>query len=625
MLYAVLGLVVLASVGFGLYGLLKSRELNAQVATLDEALDRAEEVHRSEVEAIRAELARLDRFKDVPGILDRARRAREEIAARWEAAQKQADELLLAANRNAGRLVESAAGRLRDAENQSAEILRAARQQAQQERDGILAESRATLKEAKEANKVARWQAENLLDDARSQARKILGEARKEAKEKTGKAEDALAATSAYARDVRTRAEQRAKEIGGKGFQALGKAEHYEAIARAMEHAVDGYQDAYLIPADHILDDMAEEFGFNSSAERLKLARERTRLMERDDLAATCDYPEGWKRDYAIKFVLGAFNGKVDSILARIKPANHGRLVQEIKDAYALTNHNGSVFKDARIEPEYLAARLDELKWGVAVQALKERQREEQRAIREQIREEEKARREYERAIKQTQKVEEEIGRAIERTRKEFEQAGEAERTKYEAKLVALEASLREAEEKNKRALSMAQQTKCGHVYVISNVGSFGEDVYKIGLTRRLEPLDRIRELGDASVPFPFDVHALIYSEDAPALETALHKMFLDMQVNKANRRKEFFRLNLGSIRQVVQEMGLDVRWTLAAEAREYRETLALEEAMNADPAFKTRWLSEQAAIENNAEQGAWDEADGDATEPAPAEDPAVV
>jgi hypothetical protein len=123
----------------------------------------------------------------------------------------------------------------------------------------------------------------------------------------------------------------------------------------------------------------------------------------------------------------------------------------------------------------------------------------------------------------------------------------------------------------------MAQQTKRGHVYVISNIGSFGENVYKIGMTRRLEPIDRVKELGDASVPFSFDVHAMIYSENAPELENQLHKRFSEMSVNKVNPRKEFFNVSLAEVKQAVEQTDNDkVHWTLKAEAAEYRESIAI-------------------------------------------------
>jgi len=116
------------------------------------------------------------------------------------------------------------------------------------------------------------------------------------------------------------------------------------------------------------------------------------------------------------------------------------------------------------------------------------------------------------------------------------------------------------AQAKHQRAVSLAQQTKCGHVYVISNVGSFGENMFKLGLTRREDPLERVHELGDASVPFPFDVHATVWSEDAPALEAALHQYFRDRSVNLANPRKEFFHVSLPEIESFFNDRRLPVK-----------------------------------------------------------------
>ena len=123
----------------------------------------------------------------------------------------------------------------------------------------------------------------------------------------------------------------------------------------------------------------------------------------------------------------------------------------------------------------------------------------------------------------------------------------------------------------------MAQQTRAGHVYIISNAGAFGEHVFKIGMTRRLEPQDRIKELGDASVPFGFDVHAMIYCDDAPTLEHKLHTHFDDLRLNKVNFRKEFFRVPIDRVKDFVTEQGLQVAFTLLGEAREFRETQAIE------------------------------------------------
>ena len=177
-------------------------------------------------------------------------------------------------------------------------------------------------------------------------------------------------------------------------------------------------------------------------------------------------------------------------------------------------------------------------------------------------------------------------------------EANDMQRAELEARLHELEEKLKAAEEKNQRALSMAQQTRTGHVYVISNIGSFGEQVFKIGMTRRLEPKDRIRELGDASVPFEFDIHAMIFSEDAPGLEKALHRHFLRQQLNKVNPRKEFFRIDLSSIRQELEKLGIETHWTMKAAAEEYRATLQIEQQIRENPTIEQQWTKHQLEYE---------------------------
>jgi len=121
--------------------------------------------------------------------------------------------------------------------------------------------------------------------------------------------------------------------------------------------------------------------------------------------------------------------------------------------------------------------------------------------------------------------------------------------------------------------------TKSGFVYVISNTGSFGERIVKVGMTRRMEPMERIAELGDASVPFPFDLHAMLYSDNAPELESAIHELVADRRVNLVNPRKEFFRdVDIEEIEAFVKRKGLSAQFIKMAEAKEYRETLALRE-----------------------------------------------
>ncbi|WP_374556558.1 DUF4041 domain-containing protein [Aquitalea pelogenes] len=431
-------------------------------------------------------------------------------------------------------------------------------------------------------------------DTIRTNAKIILRDANIDAQDKRQKIDAQLALASQQAEQIIRDANNRAEQIAGDAYIALSKAKQLEDSITAMKNVIEGYGDRYLKPTYSLLDELADSYGFDEAGQQLKQARERSKLMVEHSRAATCDYVERQRKLTAIRFVLDAFNGKVDSILSRAKVDNFGILEQQIKDACALVNNNGSAFRGARITPAYLDARLTELKWLTAVNALREQDKEEQRRIREQIREEEKARREIERALKEAAKEEETLHRAMEKARAQVAKATEAQRAELQAKLAELEGKLQEAEARNQRALSMAQQTKAGHVYVISNIGSFGEHVYKVGMTRRLEPLERVKELGDASVPFPFDVHAMIWCEDAPALEYALHKRFAEAQVNKVNPRKEFFRLPLQELRQVVAEHDIDAAWTMTAKAAEYRESLAIEQELKENPATVADWLQHQ-------------------------------
>ena len=390
-------------------------------------------------------------------------------------------------------------------------------------------------------------------------------------------AQQIILSAEKQAKETIHNADAEAQKIAGNAMKAFKNAEQYEKTAQAMKNIIDGYGDKYIIPTFSLLDQLAEDYSHSKAGDELKGARENMRRMIKNDSAAKCVYVEANRKQTAVDFVLDAFNGKVDTILSSVKQDNYGTLEQKIKDAFVTVNHNGKAFRDARITDEYLKARLTELKLACTVQAIKERDKEEQRQIREKIREEEKAAKEYEKAIKEAQKEEDTINKALEKAKIELSAAAsEQQKAVYELKLKDLEQKLKEAEEKNQRAISMAQQTKTGHVYIISNVGSFGEDVLKIGMTRRLDPQDRVDELGDASVPFDFDVHAMIHSEDAPALEKELHKRFSTNQINKVNPRKEFFKVKVSEIKEVTSQMKIETHWTITAEAREYRETVSL-------------------------------------------------
>ena len=272
-----------------------------------------------------------------------------------------------------------------------------------------------------------------------------------------------------------------------------------------------------------------------------------------------------------IRLTARAFNNECDSAISNVSWNNAERMEQRVDKAFnAINKLNES--NAIEISPEYLQLKVEELRLTQEYKEKKQQEKVEQAEIRQQMREEAKLEQEMEKALKD----EERYQKLLDKAKIEAEKSTGAKLEKLKEKMAALGVELEEAHAKSERAKSMAQQTKAGHIYVISNIGSFGEGVYKVGMTRRLEPLDRVKELGDASVPFLFDIHAMIYSNDAPNMEKALHKSFDIKRVNLVNNRKEFFSVELEDIEKEVKKISSEAEFTLTAEAREYRESNAI-------------------------------------------------
>jgi Domain of unknown function (DUF4041)/Meiotically up-regulated gene 113 len=318
--------------------------------------------------------------------------------------------------------------------------------------------------------------------------------------------------------------------------------------------------------------------------ERLEQVLAQQKEMLRAKNAAVCaaewlvngSKVEGRKQtNQTLKLMLRAFNGESDAAVAKVRYNNVHVMEARIRKAFEAINGLAEV-QQCCIVDAYLELKLQELYLSHEYENKLEAEKDEQRRIREQMRDEEIAQRELERAKAEAEREEARYEQALAKAREEIESAAGAKQERLHQKIEELQERLAEAHANKERAIARAQMTRSGHVYVISNLGSFGEHVYKIGMTRRLDPMDRIRELGDASVPFQFDVHAIIYSDDAPALECELHKAFDGQRVNRVNERKEFFRVPIEQIARTVREQRGDIEITLTAEAAEYRKTQAI-------------------------------------------------
>lgn len=282
-----------------------------------------------------------------------------------------------------------------------------------------------------------------------------------------------------------------------------------------------------------------------------------------------------------IKLTLRAFNNECDNIISKANFKNVESSKTKIEKVFETLNKLTDM-QQVSIKKSYLNLKIEELYLKYEYECKVQEEKEEQQMIKERMREEAKALKELENAMKKIEKEETHFNNAIQDINKKISLAQDNEKNKLIEKLKELEAKLEEIEKSKQDIANREKNTRAGYVYIISNIGSFGEDVYKIGMTRRLEPMDRVRELGDASVPFKFDVHAMIFSEDAPSLENALHKKFENKSVNKMNLRKEFFKVSLEEIeKEVNMNHNAVVEFTKIAEAIEYRQSLALEKQLN--------------------------------------------
>ena len=274
---------------------------------------------------------------------------------------------------------------------------------------------------------------------------------------------------------------------------------------------------------------------------------------------------------------LRAFNAQCDAAIKEVNWNNLKKIESRINKIYEDINKLCEPH-EMYIDKNFLELKKDELQLVFGYELKKYEEKEEQRRIREQMREEEKVKKEIEKREKELAEQEQKEKELQALLQQAYNQGKQEEAAKYQEEIAQLNLTI----ENNKRAISNAQLTKWGRIYVISNIGSFGENVYKIGMTRRDDPMDRINELGDASVPFKFDVHAIIESNNAPELENKLHEIFKKYSVNRINYRKEFFKVPLEEIEKAVNETtGSDIIFTKVAEAREYRETLAILKAEN--------------------------------------------
>lgn len=283
-----------------------------------------------------------------------------------------------------------------------------------------------------------------------------------------------------------------------------------------------------------------------------------------------------------IKQILRTFNVECENAIDKVTFSNIESMRKRINNSFdSLNKMNES--KQLSLRTEYLDLKFNELNLAYEYEEKKQLEKEEQKEIRARMKEEAELQKELEMERKNLNKDIKHFNNALESMDQQLKSNALDENTRLAIEEKKQEVLLKVVElNGNLENVDYRQNNqRAGYVYVISNIGSFGENRYKIGMTRRLNPMDRIDELGNASVPFNFDVHALIFTEDAPKLESALHRAFENKKVNMINKRREFFEVKLEEIEEVVKNnFDKSVEFTKTAKAEQYRETLKLKESM---------------------------------------------
>lgn len=277
------------------------------------------------------------------------------------------------------------------------------------------------------------------------------------------------------------------------------------------------------------------------------------------------------------KLLLRAFNVECDDIVANVKVSNLDRSIERIEKISEQISKLGKTMAIG-ISPGYARLKIDEVKLALDYQQKKQEEKERQKELRAQEREEAKVLKEIEDERKRLKKEQTHYKNALKTVLAQIEKNGETDEL-LEKKL-QLESQINDTTKAIENVDYREANRKAGYVYIISNIGAFGENIYKIGMTRRLDPQERVDELGDASVPFNFDIHAMIFTEDAPGLETALHNAFESKKLNKINTRREFFAVSLDEIKaEVRKNFDKTVEWIDIPEAEQYRQSKLLNKS----------------------------------------------
>lgn len=439
----------------------------------------------------------------------------------------------------------------------------------------------------------AKQEAENILSNGKEESQKIISDANNKAKE----IDNEISKKSEYIEEV-----EQIKKILVKTTKKVSKEENRFRQLGFINNKLQPYIDNFKLP-DQLINE-GEIIGLTEEDKKiyeellptvtLKLhsmdyKELRKKFRENDKLIS--EVLEKYKSRYTTKaniaiykLMVIALKAELQNVLYNLKFNKLEKSIEDIKDITKkyLTiagEGNQSIYNTAvkfigEIECLFISAIEIEYEYYIK----KEQEKEEQARLREQMRQEAEERKILEQQQKQMEKEEEKYANEIEKTKEQLANTEDSEKMlQLQEQIKKLQEQLSSIHEK-KEEITRLQNGRAGYVYIISNIGSFGDNVFKIGMTRRLNPQDRVDELGDASVPFKFDVHSFIFSDSAVELEQKLHTILEKNRVNKINLRKEFFNVSLDNLENLVQELYPAAEFNRTMLAEEYRQSLSMSE-----------------------------------------------
>lgn len=366
-----------------------------------------------------------------------------------------------------------------------------------------------------------------------------------------------------------------------------GRIAELRAVAAELESQIVTLEDEVLFQEFGLYEPRFDFQSVDEYKEKLKEVRDeqKAHVKAMNEAAKNTNWTvnnskaEGRKMVSGIqKLLIRAFNGDCDEIVRKVKFSNIDASVQSIRRSAETVEKLGQAI-GLSIPYSYIKLKEQEAYLSYEYARAKEEEKERLRELKEREREAKKLEKEIEAERKKLEKEQKQYGKALDDVIAQLETAEGDARAALEEKRAELEANLAEVAKAVADVDYREANQKAGYVYVISNIGSFGEGVYKIGMTRRLDPMERVKELGDASVPFDFDVHALIFSDDAPGLEAALHREFEDRKLNLVNHRREFFKCSIEEIKAaVLKSYDKTVEFVTIPDAEQYRVSEKMRE-----------------------------------------------